>query len=147
MSSFLSPDGISYAFDARANGYGRGEGVAAIIVKALPQALADHDPVRALVRATALNQDGRTPTISMPSAAAQEKLIKDCYAKAAGPRGEDIDTSQTVYVEAHGTGTPTGDPLELEAITKTFQRGDVSTRGRSIISRVNQGKFGTYRSG
>jgi acyl transferase domain-containing protein len=113
--SFLSPDGISYAFDSRANGYGRGEGVAAIILKALPKALTDHDPVRVLVRETALNQDGKTPAITAPSDVAQEKLIRDCYKKAG------IDMSQTSYVEAHGTGTPTGDPLEISAISRAFQ--------------------------
>ncbi len=111
----MSPDGISYAFDSRANGYGRGEGVAAIVLKALPKALADHDPVRAIVRGTALNQDGKTPAISMPSDVAQEKLIRECYNRAG------IDMSQTSYIEAHGTGTPTGDPLEVLAISRAFQ--------------------------
>ncbi|GJD04401.1 polyketide synthase [Colletotrichum higginsianum] len=112
---FLSPDGISYAFDSRANGYGRGEGVAAIVLKALPKALADHDPVRTIIRETALNQDGKTPAITAPSDMAQEQLIRECYNRAG------IDTSQTSYIEAHGTGTPTGDPLEISAISRAFQ--------------------------
>lgn len=115
VSRFLSPDGISYAFDSRANGYGRGEGVAAIILKPLPKALADHDPVRTIIRETALNQDGKTPAITTPSDVAQAKLIRDCYNKAG------LDTSQTSYIEAHGTGTPTGDPLEISAISRAFQ--------------------------
>ncbi|KAH8745877.1 polyketide synthase [Hyaloscypha sp. PMI_1271] len=112
---FLSPDGISYAFDSRANGYGRGEGIAAIVLKPLPKALVDHDPVRVIIRETALNQDGKTPAITAPNDVAQEKLIRDCYDKAG------IDISQTLYVEAHGTGTPTGDPLEVSAISRAFQ--------------------------
>ncbi|GAB1207223.1 hypothetical protein APSETT445_005936 [Aspergillus pseudonomiae] len=112
---FLSPDGISYSFDPRANGYGRGEGVAAIILKTLSNALRDGDPIRLVIRETALNQDGRTPAITTPSAEAQARLIRECYQKAS------LDPRQTSYVEAHGTGTPTGDPIELSAISAAFQ--------------------------
>lgn len=111
---FLSPDGISYAFDARAAGYGRGEGVAAIVLKTLPAALSGQDPVRAVIRETALNQDGRTSTITAPSSEAQERLIRECYRKAG------LDMSRTSYIEAHGTGTATGDPLEVSAISAAF---------------------------
>lgn len=111
---FLSPDGISYAFDARAAGYGRGDGVAAIVLKALPAALRTQDPIRAVIRETALNQDGRTSTITAPSNEAQERLIRECYRKAG------LDMSQTSYIEAHGTGTATGDPLEVSAISAAF---------------------------
>ncbi|RHZ48345.1 hypothetical protein CDV55_100373 [Aspergillus turcosus] len=116
MSSlgFLSPDGQSYAFDSRANGYGRGEGVAAIILKRLDEALQDGDPIRAVIRETALNQDGRTPTITTPSQTAQIEMIQSCYRRAG------LDPAQTSYVEAHGTGTPTGDPLEVGALSATF---------------------------
>jgi acyl transferase domain-containing protein len=85
------------------------------VLKPLPKALADHDPVRVIIRETALNQDGKTPAITAPNDVAQEKLIRDCYDKAG------IDISQTLYVEAHGTGTPTGDPLEVSAISRAFQ--------------------------
>ncbi|RAH80851.1 polyketide synthase [Aspergillus japonicus CBS 114.51] len=104
---FLSPDGVSYSLDSRANGYGRGEGVAAVVLKPLFRALQDNDPIRLVIRETALNQDGRTPAISAPSAKAQEQLIRECY-------------RQTSYIEAHGTGTPAGDPLELQAILAAF---------------------------
>ncbi|RAL06833.1 type I polyketide synthase [Aspergillus homomorphus CBS 101889] len=113
----LSPEGISYSFDPRANGYGRGEGVAAIILKTLPHALRDGDPIRLVIRETALNQNGRkVPTIGAPSDEAQEHLIRECYRKAG------LDSRETAYVEAHGTGTPTGDPLELAAIAAVFSR-------------------------
>ncbi|PYH87097.1 polyketide synthase [Aspergillus uvarum CBS 121591] len=111
---FLSPDGVSYSFDSRANGYGRGEGVAAVVLKSLFRALQDGDPIRLVIRETALNQDGRTPAISAPNAKAQEHLIRECYRKGG------LSPKQTSYIEAHGTGTPAGDPLELQAISAAF---------------------------
>jgi acyl transferase domain-containing protein len=117
VHSFLSPDGKSYAFDSRANGYGRGEGVATVILKPLADAIRDGDPIRAVIRETALNQDGRTPTITSPSQEAQQTLIRECY-DAAG-----LNPAETTYVEAHGTGTPTGDPIEAAAIGIEFGKG------------------------
>lgn len=113
MSSlgFLSPSGKSYAFDHRASGYGRGEGVATLIVKPLSSALRDGDPIRAVIRETALNQDGWTPTITSPNPKAQEELIRMCYQRAG------LDPLETSYVEAHGTGTPAGDPVEAAALS------------------------------
>ncbi|KAI0009530.1 hypothetical protein F4779DRAFT_369425 [Xylariaceae sp. FL0662B] len=110
----LSPDGKSYAFDARANGYGRGEGVATIAIKRLNDALACGDPIRALIRETCLNQDGKTETITTPSQAAQEELMHECYRRAG------LDPRVTQYFEAHGTGTPAGDPIEARAIAAIF---------------------------
>lgn len=110
----LSPDGLSYAFDSRANGYGRGEGVGTIVLKRLRDALEAGDPVRAIIRESLLNQDGKTDTITQPSEAAQITLMRDCYARAG------LDPSGTQYFEAHGTGTPTGDPIEARAIAAVF---------------------------
>nr|UVI57903.1 polyketide synthase [Aspergillus elegans] len=110
----LSPDGRSWSFDARANGYGRGEGLGTVIIKPLRAALRDGNRIRAVIRASGSNQDGRTPGITVPSVAAQEQLIRSVY-KAA-----DLDPSQTGYVEAHGTGTPVGDPLEVQAIVSAL---------------------------
>lgn len=122
-SAFLSPAGKSYAFDHRAAGYGRGEGSATVIVKRLDHALRDNDPIRAVVRATALNQDGKTETITTPSQQAQADLIRECYRKAG------LDPADTTYFEAHGTGTPTGDPIEAGAVASGFsqngQRADL----------------------
>ncbi|KAK4173467.1 putative polyketide synthase [Triangularia setosa] len=117
MSSMtlISKDGRSYAFDSRANGYGRGEGSATIILKRLDDALRDGDPIRAIIRETGVNQDGKTETITTPSGEAQEALIRACYQKAG------LDPSQTTYFEAHGTGTPVGDPIEVKAISSVFQ--------------------------
>ncbi|KAK5988136.1 Highly reducing polyketide synthase azaB [Cladobotryum mycophilum] len=114
---FLSASGISYSFDSRASGYGRGEGVGCIIVKPLAAALRDGNPIRAIVRGTAMNQDGHTPTISSPSQDAQERLIRSCYERAG------LDPKDTPYVEAHGTGTITGDKTETTTIGNVFGSG------------------------
>ncbi|GAM82786.1 Beta-ketoacyl synthase [Dothideomycetidae sp. 11243] len=113
----LSPDGRSYAFDARANGYGRGEGVATIIIKRLSDALANNDPIRAVIRETALNQDGKTETITTPLGAAQIELMRECYRRAG------LDPRGTQYFEAHGTGTQAGDPIEARAMAAIFGVG------------------------
>ncbi|QQK46332.1 Lovastatin diketide synthase LovF [Penicillium digitatum] len=117
----LSPDGKSYSFDSRANGYGRGEGIASIVLKRLDDAIRDGDPIRAVIRETHLNQDGKTETITSPSPKAQERLIRSCYQKAG------IDPRSIQYFEAHGTGTPTGDPIEAGAIGSVFGKGRSAT--------------------
>lgn len=111
----LSPDGISYSFDDRANGYARGEGFAIVVVKRLDDALKHGDAIRGIIRATGSNQDGRTPGISQPSGAAQARLIRDTY-KMAG-----LDMGLARYFEAHGTGTQVGDPTEAKAIATAFK--------------------------
>ncbi|KAI1079771.1 amino acid adenylation domain-containing protein [Whalleya microplaca] len=114
----LSPDSRSRMWDASANGYARGEGIAAIVLKPLLAAEEDGDDIECIIRETAVNQDGRTNGITRPSAAAQKKLILDCYRLA------DLDPKDLAgrpqYFEAHGTGTPLGDPTEAEAIWSTF---------------------------
>ncbi|KAI0896065.1 hypothetical protein F4806DRAFT_502417 [Annulohypoxylon nitens] len=112
--SFLSPDGKSMAFDHRANGYSRGEGVSVIVVKSLADALRDHDVIRAVIRGTSVTQDGRTPGINLPSSEAQEALIRAAYTNAG------LSLAQTGFFEAHGPGTPAGDPLEASAIGAVF---------------------------
>ena len=114
----LSPDGRSYAFDARGNGYGRGEGVATIIIKRLSDALAANDPIRAIIRETAVNQDGKTDTITTPSGSAQVELMRECYRRAG------LDPRGTQYFEAHGTGTQAGDPIEAGAMGAIFAAGE-----------------------
>ncbi|KAL1881225.1 Type I Iterative PKS [Diaporthe australafricana] len=112
--NFLSPESRSFSFDARANGYARGEGVAALFIRPLRQAVQDGDVVRAVVRATASNQDGRTPGLTQPSSEAQEALIRRAYAKAG------LELDETRYVEAHGTGTQVGDPIEANTIGRVL---------------------------
>ncbi|KAL7940182.1 hypothetical protein V8C42DRAFT_363657 [Trichoderma barbatum] len=111
---FLAADGKSYSFDHRASGYSRGEGVATVLIKRLSTAIRDGDTIRAVVRATGLNQDGRTPGITLPSAAAQEQMIREVYKRGG------LDLAETTYIEAHATGTAAGDPIEARAIANSF---------------------------
>ena len=98
----LSPDGISHSFDERANGYARGEAIGGVLVKTLSRALADGDTIRAVIRGSGANQDGKTPGITMPSGEAQANLIKSTYSTAG------LTLADTSYFEAHGTGTKIG---------------------------------------
>lgn len=97
-----------------ANGYARGEGVCVILVKSLAKALEDGDSIRAVIRGTAVNHDGRTPGINLPSSTAQEAMIRSAYSNAG------LAYSETGYFEAHGTGTAAGDPLEAAAVGRVF---------------------------
>ncbi|KAL8782131.1 MAG: hypothetical protein Q9213_005665 [Squamulea squamosa] len=117
MSSFnfLSPDSRCWSFDSRANGYARGEGIAVIVIKRLADALRDGNTVRAVIRNTGSNQDGRTLGITQPNKEAQINLIERTYKQA------NIDMEPTRFFEAHGTGTRIGDPIEANAIGATFR--------------------------
>jgi hybrid polyketide synthase / nonribosomal peptide synthetase ACE1 len=116
--NMLSPTGRSRMWDAGADGYARGEGVAAVILKTLSSALEDSDLIECIIRETGVNQDGKTKGITMPSAIAQASLIKDTYARAGLDLKNKNDRCQ--YFEAHGTGTPAGDPQEAEALSMAF---------------------------
>ncbi|KAL6722106.1 hypothetical protein ACLMJK_001212 [Lecanora helva] len=111
---FFSGDGRCYTFDSRGSGYGRGEGVACVMLKRLDHAVAAGDPIRAVIRNSAVNQDGKTQGITVPNGNAQEDLIRSAYADAG------IDPQTTGYFEAHGTGTILGDPIEAQAIAATI---------------------------
>ena len=93
---FLSPDGVCYSFDERANGYARGEGVIAVVLKPVQAAIENGDMIRAVIRSISSNQDGHTPILTQPSSQSQEELIRHVY-KQAG-----LSLSDTRYVEAHG---------------------------------------------
>lgn len=96
-----------------------------LLVKSLSKALEDKDSIRAVIRGTAVNQDGRTPGINLPSTTAQEALIRSAYRDAG------LGFSGTGYFEAHGTGTAAGDPLETAAVGRVFadsRGGDGSDR-------------------
>lgn len=104
----LAADSRCRMWDAKASGYARGEGVAAVILKRLSDAIADGDRIECVIRNSGVNQDGRSPGITMPSAAAQKDLIAQTYAKAGlDPRNP---RERCQYFEAHGTGTSAGDP-------------------------------------
>lgn len=111
---FLSPDGICHSFDDRANGYARGEAIGGLLLKPLSAALADGDTIRAVIRGSATNQDGKTPGITMPNPESQADLIRFVYEQAG------LKMTDTGYFEAHGTGTGLGDPMELSAISTTL---------------------------
>ncbi|KAK5991611.1 Highly reducing polyketide synthase gloL [Cladobotryum mycophilum] len=111
----LSPTGSCKTFDATADGFARGEAVNAILIKPLESALRDGDPIRAVIRSTALNADGKLSPIGVPSIEAQEMLIRHAY-NIAGI----TDFSQTAFFECHGTGTLVGDPIEAKAVAKVF---------------------------
>jgi len=96
----LSPDGLCYSFDSRANGYSRGEGYGVVILKRLSDAIDAGDTIRAVIRSTGSNQDGHTQGITNPSQEAQENLIRDVYQKAG------LDLGSTRYFEAHGRQDP-----------------------------------------
>jgi 1-acyl-sn-glycerol-3-phosphate acyltransferase len=109
-ASMLSPDGRCKAFAAEANGYVRGEGAGMLVLKPLSRARADGDRIYALVRGSAINEDGRTNGMTVPSLAAQQSVLRDAYRRAGVP------PEAVHYVEAHGTGTVVGDPIEAEAL-------------------------------
>ena len=112
----LSPDSRSRMWDMDANGYARGEGCAAILIKPLSKAIQDNDHIECLVRKTGVNSDGCTSGITMPSSSAQADLIRQTYANAQ--LDPIVDPCQ--FFECHGTGTLAGDPTEAQAIQETF---------------------------
>ena len=123
MSLIVPPKLISGTkCTSRANGYARGEGFAAIIMKTLTAAIADGDDIECVIAETAVNQDGRTKGLTVPNAAAQTTLIETTYAKAGLDLTKPSDRPQ--YFEAHGTGTPAGDPIEAQAIRDAFFKSD-----------------------
>jgi acyl transferase domain-containing protein/NADPH:quinone reductase-like Zn-dependent oxidoreductase/SAM-dependent methyltransferase/acyl carrier protein len=114
QASMLSPDGHCKAFDASANGFVRGEGAGVVILKRLSRAIEDGDPIHAVIIGSALNQDGHTNGISLPSSEAQARLVFEACRDAG------IAPSQVGFVEAHGTGTAVGDPIEARALAEAL---------------------------
>ena len=111
----MAHDGRCRTFDKEANGYGRGEGINAIYIKPLRTALRDRDRIRAVIRATATNCDGKTPSITTPGSSTQKQLITTAYQTA------NIDQiTDTPFFELHGTGTKVGDVAETSVIADLF---------------------------
>ncbi|NVJ10209.1 SDR family NAD(P)-dependent oxidoreductase [Myxococcus sp. AM001] len=123
-----SPTGRCRTFDAAADGYVRGEGCGVVVLKRLSDALADKDPVLAILRGGAVNHDGPSGGLTVPSGPAQEAVIRRALANAG------VEPSQVDYVEAHGTGTPLGDPIEVRALEKVFAPGRESSRPLNLGS-------------
>lgn len=118
----LAPDGRCKTFDARANGFVRSEGCALVVLKRLSDALSDRDRIMAVIRGTAVNQDGRSSGLTVPNGPAQETVIREALRRAA------VTPDQVDYVEAHGTGTELGDPVELRALGGVFAAGRAGGR-------------------
>lgn len=112
----LSKGASSRSFDASADGYARGEAVSMIYIKKLDDALRDGNPIRAVIRATASNCDGKTPGLTKPSSEAHEALIHASYSAA----GLEDDMGRTGFFECHATGTSSGDPEEAKAVANLF---------------------------
>ncbi|GHD52909.1 hypothetical protein GCM10017083_28870 [Thalassobaculum fulvum] len=121
----MAPDGRSKAFDSRANGYVRGEGAGVVVLKPLSRAIADGDRVLALLRGSAVNNDGPSNGLTAPSPDAQRGVLRDAYAAAKVPPAE-VD-----YVEAHGTGTMLGDPIEAGSLGAVL--GTAEGRERTLV--------------
>ena len=113
----LAPDGRCKTFDARADGFARGEGCGVLVLKRLSDALADGDRILAVIRGSAVNQDGRSSGLTVPNGPAQEAVIRAALADG-GIAPDAVD-----YVEAHGTGTALGDPIEVRALAGSIAAG------------------------
>ncbi|MET9659121.1 beta-ketoacyl synthase N-terminal-like domain-containing protein [Streptomyces sp. NPDC006510] len=112
----LSPRGRCHTFDEGADGYVRGEGVAALLLKPLDRALADGDRVHAVIRGVAVNHGGQAQSFTAPNPDAQADLLVAAYNEAG------VDPRTVGYIEAHGTGTRLGDPIEVSGIVEAFER-------------------------
>ncbi|KAF1999303.1 reducing type I polyketide synthase 10 [Amniculicola lignicola CBS 123094] len=119
----LSKTSTCHTFDTTADGYGRADGVGALYVKRLSDALRDGDPIRSVIRATAVNSNGRTTGITQPSADGQEAVIRKAYALT------NLSPSATDYIECHGTGTSVGDATEVDGLSRVF----APSRDRSLL--------------
>ncbi|KAI0199936.1 polyketide synthase PksB [Astrocystis sublimbata] len=130
----LSPSGRCSMWDVAADGYARGEGVAAVVLKTLRQALADGDPIECVIRETGVNQDGRTTGLTVPSNLAQAALIRDTYRRAGLDLHNADDRPQ--FFHAHGTGTQAGDPQEAEAISSSLFPDGIHTEQKLYVGSI-----------
>ena len=130
----VSPTGRCHMWDDRADGYARGEGVGAVVLKPLKAAIRDGDQIACVIREIGLNHDGKTQGLTMPSAQAQAALIRETYRRA----GLDPSTKAGRYqfFEAHGTGTQTGDPKEAEALDTAFFPDHAAAEGELVVGSI-----------
>lgn len=113
-SQMMAPDGRCKTFDAAADGYVRGEGCGIVVLKRLSDAVAQGDQILAVIRGSAINQDGRSGGLTAPNGPSQTNVVIAALANARVQPGE------VSYVEAHGTGTSLGDPIEIQALGEVF---------------------------
>eukprot|EP01038_Epipyxis_sp_PR26KG_P007976 gene7976-10816_t len=114
VAGMTSPDGICHSFDESANGYARGEGCGVIILKRSKEAMDDNNKAYAVIKGSAVSQDGKSASLTAPNGLAQQRLIKNALKDA------NITAHDVSYIEAHGTGTKLGDPIETEALAAVF---------------------------
>jgi acyl transferase domain-containing protein/acyl carrier protein len=124
----LSPDGRCKTFDAQANGYARGEGCGVVVLKRLSDALEAGDRILALIRGSAVNHDGPSSGLTVPSGTAQQQLLQQAL-DHAGVKPEQVD-----YVETHGTGTSLGDPIEVQALEAVYAPNRTANHPLQIAS-------------
>ena len=117
VAGMTSATGRCHTFDSAADGYVRGEGCGAVVLKPLADAQADSSIIHGIVRGVAVAQDGRSASLTAPNGKAQEKLLRSALTDA-GIVGGQVD-----YVEAHGTGTALGDPIEMSALSAVMGEG------------------------
>ncbi|KAK0644424.1 lovastatin nonaketide synthase [Cercophora newfieldiana] len=129
----LSPTSTCHTFDASADGYGRAEGVGAVYLKRLSDAVRDGDPIRAVIRSSATNNNGKVAGVGIthPNLDGQEHVIRHAYR-----RGGDLDPRLTGLFECHGTGTAVGDPLEVHAVANAMNERRRPEDGPLIIGAV-----------
>jgi acyl transferase domain-containing protein/NADPH:quinone reductase-like Zn-dependent oxidoreductase/NAD(P)-dependent dehydrogenase (short-subunit alcohol dehydrogenase family) len=135
QAHMLAPDGRSKAFDDAADGFARAEGCGVVVLKPLARALADGDRVLAVIRGTALNQDGASSSLTAPNGPSQEELMRSALENAG------LDAARIGYVEAHGTGTSLGDPIELRALGAVYGAAH-STDGKKVLVGSLKTNFG-----
>jgi acyl transferase domain-containing protein/thioesterase domain-containing protein len=129
----LSPDGRCFTFDARANGFVRGEGGGLVVLKPLAAAMADGDRILGVIRGSAVNNDGGGDALTAPHPRAQEHLLRTAYENAG------VQPDRVSYVELHGTGTPLGDRVEATALGRVLGQGRVGSPLRVASAKTNIG--------
>lgn len=117
QAKMMAGDGRCKTFDASADGYVRGEGCGVVVLKRLSDALADDDPIQAIIRGSAVNQDGLSNGLTAPNGPSQQAVIRQALKNA------DVEPAQISYVETHGTGTSLGDPIEVRSLKTVFSQG------------------------
>lgn len=137
-AGMLASDGRCKTFDARADGYVRGEGAGAVLLKKLEHAVADGNPIYGVIRGTGVNHGGHATALTAPNPNAQAELIIDIYKRAK------IDPNTVGYIEAHGTGTSLGDPVEINGLKKAFK--ELNKLNGSGVSRQGYCAIGSVKT-